>query len=203
MVRSLLRKKGFEDQQLWSTKEILKWARVHGYTPVQPSLAIDNAVKTSKILSDVNNRKISTCTESLQFNEWLDSCKDTNNFNEESDIEVDVVHITEPKIKSECNTELIIWPEIFVPFIWNFIKSLIFSFFIFTVKAATDLPKDVITLELDSSLQLPTAFVNETAREVGVRLQKEEIIPGVMHRAAERVIVQVKLASRYSRFAIY
>lgn len=160
MVRSLLRKKNCVDDQLWSVKEILNWARIHGYTPVQSSLAIGNAGKTSNKLPDKNSVPISTCTESLPFNEWLENCKDVNNSNEESDIEVDVVHIAEPKIKTEIKTEII------------------------------EAPKDMITLEIEPSQQLPCAFVNETAREIGVRLQKEEIIPGVRDSTAERMIAQ-------------
>lgn len=103
MVRSLLRKKGFVDDQLWSVKEILNWARMHGYTPVQSSLALGTSGKSSKKLPDSNSQAlISTCTESLQFNEWLENCKDCkDNCDDGSDIEVDVVHIANRKIKTE------------------------------------------------------------------------------------------------------
>ncbi|XP_046743507.1 YEATS domain-containing protein 2 [Diprion similis] len=160
-VRMFLKKKGFEGSQLWSVKEILNWARIHGYTPVQTSLDIGNSAKTSKKIPEATSSvAISTCTESLQFNEWLENCKDLNISNEDSNIEIDVVHVTEPKMKTEIKTE------------------------------ATGMSKDTITLDSDPLLELPSAFVDETAREIGIRLQREEIIPGVLHSAAERMIVE-------------
>ncbi|XP_046423590.1 YEATS domain-containing protein 2 [Neodiprion fabricii] len=161
MVRSFLKKKGFQDNQLWSVKEILNWARIHGYTPVQTSLDVGNAAKTSKKIPEASNSiAVSTCTESLQFNKWLENCKDLNISNEDGDIEIDVVHITEPKTKMELKIK------------------------------ATGLTKDTITLDSDPLLELPSVFVDETAREIGVRLQREEIIPGVLHSAAERMMVE-------------
>ncbi|XP_012254143.2 YEATS domain-containing protein 2 [Athalia rosae] len=159
-VRSLIRKKGFENEELWSTREILLWARHHGYTPVQTSLSIEASSKTCKTLSNRSTGRPSTCTEFLEFTEWLEDIKDLDNPNEESDIEIDVVHISDTKVKSEVKSEDI------------------------------DPLQDCVTLEVDSPLELPCAFVNETARAIGIKFQKEEIVPGVKHCAVQRVIVE-------------
>jgi hypothetical protein len=46
-------------------------------------------------------------------------------------------------------------------------------------------------LQLDSDLQTQFLFVQETAREVGFKFSPQEIVPGVLFRSVERVILEV------------
>lgn len=46
-------------------------------------------------------------------------------------------------------------------------------------------------LEIDPDLQAQFLFVRETAREVGFKFPPQEIVPGVLFCAAERVLLEV------------
>ncbi|XP_024945386.1 uncharacterized protein LOC107272294 isoform X2 [Cephus cinctus] len=162
-VRNFLRKKGFPEDELWSAKEIIIWARLHGFTPIRFSLDIGRlAVKTTKKMPDTSDLTCSTSTEPTAFNEWLESLKDSKNpqNDQDSDIEVDVVHVVQQNLKAKVKEE----PE--------------------------DQLDRKIALELPRDLESSHAFVDETARNIGIRLQPEEIIPGVSHCAAGRVIIK-------------
>jgi hypothetical protein len=49
----------------------------------------------------------------------------------------------------------------------------------------------VEVLELDPDLQAHFLFVRETAREVGFKFSPQELVPGVLFCAAERVLLEV------------
>lgn len=50
----------------------------------------------------------------------------------------------------------------------------------------------VEVLELDHDVEAACLFVRETARDVGFKFPPEEIIPGILFCAAERVLLEVQ-----------
>lgn len=82
---------------LWTVKEIMIWARLHGYTPVVPN---PNNRKTQSMKSaadEANSMKNTTVfctrTETTELNEWLAKCQTEND--SQSDVEVDIESIVE------------------------------------------------------------------------------------------------------------
>jgi len=55
-----------------------------------------------------------------------------------------------------------------------------------------ELGNTVEVLELDPDLETQCLFVRETAREMGFKLLPEEIVPGMLFCAAERVLLEVQ-----------
>jgi len=55
-----------------------------------------------------------------------------------------------------------------------------------------EIGKSVEVLELDHDVEAACLFVRETAREIGFKFSPEEIIPGILFCAAERVLLEVE-----------
>lgn len=55
-----------------------------------------------------------------------------------------------------------------------------------------EIGSSVEVLELDHDVEAACLFVRETAREVGFKFPPEEIIPGILFSAAERVLLEVQ-----------
>jgi hypothetical protein len=55
-----------------------------------------------------------------------------------------------------------------------------------------EIGSSVEVLELDHDVEAACMFVRETAREVGLKLPPQEIIPGILFCAAERVLLEVQ-----------
>ncbi|CAL7933458.1 unnamed protein product [Xylocopa violacea] len=172
MIQCFLKKKQISEE-LWTTKEIMIWARLHGYTPLCPDFTI-HSIKQLKNLPDsaVINKNVSTCTEPHNFYKWLQMHPDRSNdryfdcshqFNE-LNLEIDVVHLDNtPENKKGLKGG-------------EGIKDLVNT--------------KVTVLELETKLMPLYDFVCETAREIGVGIISEEIVPTVVHGAAGRMIMR-------------
>ncbi|XP_063985692.1 YEATS domain-containing protein 2 [Diachasmimorpha longicaudata] len=92
-VRSLLRKRSVDEEEIWTVKEIMLWCRLHGFTPVR-----GGGGGKSEIIVDVGDggEEFNTCTEPVEFMEWLQEGGEEVVEDEE---EVDVVEIGEEKIR--------------------------------------------------------------------------------------------------------
>lgn len=51
-------------------------------------------------------------------------------------------------------------------------------------------PSNSVTLEVPEKLEALHIFANSMAKQIGVKLGPEEIVPGVFHYSATRIIVQ-------------
>ncbi|XP_076763696.1 YEATS domain containing 2 homolog D12 [Xylocopa sonorina] len=173
MIQCFLKKKPIPEEELWTTKEIMIWARLHGYTPLCPDFTI-HSIKQLKSLPDsaVINKNISTCTEPHTFYKWLQMYPGRSNdryfdgshqFNE-LNLEIDVVHIDNAPENRKGLKE---------------------------GEGIEDLANTKVTiLELETKLMPLYDFVCETAREIGIGIISEEIVPTVVHGAAGRMIMR-------------
>ncbi|XP_011644166.1 YEATS domain-containing protein 2 [Pogonomyrmex barbatus] len=174
MIRRFLRAKLIPDDQLWSIKEIMLWARFHGYTPNRPRSTFDTqeTVGTSdtKKLPNITppTAILSTCTEPIASQEWLqlwqsNQSKDISTEDEEIDVEnirESPRRITIDRRKYEQNNDC-------------------------STSSA------LIPVELDEDLLPFHNFICNTARDIGIKIGPEEIVPGVLYCAASRVIMRV------------
>lgn len=179
MVKSYLRKKLPQyDDRLWSVKEILMWARLHGYTPNCSVFGMSNVNTTSTSTKKLFDSSASTCTEPVVFHKWLQayrqesSHRSTNDCVDEiGETEIDIVTIDE----SPCRGVIDRGKDV------NFHGN------------STAASSTLTPLELDKSLMPLHKFVCDTAQEIGIKIAPEEIVPGVVYCAASRVIMRVKV----------
>lgn len=161
--------------QLWSVKEIMLWARLHGYTPSRNVSGVSEAI-TKKLLDTTTSTAIlATCTESVALQKWLQTNQEE--FSHRADAceneEIDVERIDE---EDSCRTITIDRRK---------------SGDNLNSDSSTD--SKLIPLELDKNLLPFHNFVCDTARDIGIKIQPEEIVPGVLYSAASRVMMRVKI----------
>lgn len=178
-IRSFLRMKPIPIDQLWSIKEIMLWARLHAYTPSQ-NVTFSVQVTSSgtsdmKKLPDATTSAttlLSTCTEPRALQKWLQTCQQEphhqSTANYIDDEEIDVEDIKESPRRITIDRRKI-----------DSAKSNNYS--------------TLIPIELDEDLLPFHNFVCDTARDIGIKIGPEEIIPGVLYSAASRVIMRVKI----------
>ncbi|XP_029165953.1 YEATS domain-containing protein 2 [Nylanderia fulva] len=173
--RCFLRKaeKLIPSDQLWSVKEIMLWARLHGYTPSRKASGILETI-TKKLPDTTTSTAIPiTCTESVALQKWLQTCQEESSYRLDAcveDEEIDVERIEQ----SSCETITIDRRK-------NDDNR--------TSDSSAD--SKLIPLELDQNLLPFHNFVCETARDIGIKIQSEEIVPGVLYSAASRVMMRV------------
>ncbi|XP_033230994.1 YEATS domain-containing protein 2 [Belonocnema kinseyi] len=160
-VRSLLKKKVSEDE-LWSVKELIIWARRHAYTPISSiTTAEQSSAKEAANPLKSGESILSTATEPVELNKWLSqSSKNVQGGNpgSESDEEIDVVSEEKPNENHRVND--------------------------------VETSDEALILDLPPESESLFTFVNDTAREIGIKLTDEEIIPDVRHCAASHVIMR-------------
>lgn len=168
MIQGFLKKKIVE-QDLWTIKEIMIWARLHGYTPLCRDFTFQT-IKQQKSLPDSTVKTISTCTEPDAFSKWLqvhpgrsNDCSERDS-RDEPNVEIDVVNIDASLGKNKG------------------LKKQNEGMQLANTKTTV--------LEFESRLMPLYDFVCETARDIGVRLVPEEIAPSVVHCAASRMIMR-------------
>ncbi|XP_076292514.1 YEATS domain containing 2 homolog D12 [Lasioglossum baleicum] len=177
-IRCLLKNKAFPEEELWTVKEIMIWARLHGHTPFRFGSGIScKQVKRPNNLTDSTGpRTTFTCSEPDAFCKWLQICpsgsyghwSDSNSQQFcEHDVEVDIVDegfLEVEKKSSKGDTD---FNE----------RNLCAS--------------KVAVLEMEAKSIPFHDFVSETAREIGVKLNHEEILPSVVDCAVSRAIMRV------------
>lgn len=184
-IRCFLRTKMVPSDRLWSIKEIMLWARLHGYTPSRNASDISEAVTMSdtKKLPDTTTPTAvpATYTESIALQKWLQTCQEESSQLRHAcieDEEIDVESVDESSCKITIDRR----------------------------KNGNNRNSDsstgskLIPLELDESLLPFHNFVCDTARDIGIKIGPEEIIPGVLYSAASRVMMRVKIIS-YTSYA--
>ncbi|KAK2576226.1 hypothetical protein KPH14_005595 [Odynerus spinipes] len=174
-IRSFLRKKLIAEDKLWSVKEIILWARLHGYTPTRSCFGVDGTITINgaKRLPCSEISAISTCTEPIAFQKWLQTCYDmsknvTTDNSDSQEEDIDIVTLQNPdnnrtmqqsNIKTESSEDV-------------------------------STSSKMISLDLEERLIPLHNFVCETTRSIGITLKPEEIIPNVLHCTASRTIIQ-------------
>lgn len=181
-IRSFLRMKKVPSESLWSVKEIMVWAKLHGYSP-RNSSSLSEAVTmndTKKcppddLMTATPTAILATCTESIALQKWLRSCQEESSQSMDAcveDEEIDVESVEERSGRITIDRR----------------------------KNDDDGDGDsakLVPLELDGSLLPFHNFVGDTARDVGVKIGPEEIVPGVLFNAASRVMMRVKILFFY------
>ncbi|KAM0732254.1 YEATS domain-containing protein 2 [Formica fusca] len=175
-IRCFLRTKMVPSDRLWSIKEIMLWARLHGYTPSRNASGISEALTMSdtKKLPDTTTPTAvpATYTESIALQKWLQTCQEESSQLRHAcieDEEIDVESVDESSCKITIDRR----------------------------KNGNNRNSDsstgskLIPLELDESLLPFHNFVCDTARDIGIKIGPEEIIPGVLYSAASRVMMRV------------
>ncbi|EFN63833.1 YEATS domain-containing protein 2 [Camponotus floridanus] len=174
IIRSFLRIKKIPSDSLWSVKEIMVWAKLHGYTPSRNSSGLSEAVTmndTKKCPSDTTTPTATsaTCTESVALQKWLQTCQEESSQSIDAcveDEEIDVESVEESSCRITIDRR----------------KN--------DDDGGSDFSK-LIPLELDGSLLPFHNFVDDTARDIGIKIGPEEIVPGVLYNAASRVMMRV------------
>lgn len=179
-IRDFLRTKLIPVDQLWSIKEIILWARLHGYTPSQSTFGAQEIVETSdtKKLPDITTSAtsctvLSTCTEPIALQKWLQTCQQesnhqsTDNYIDDEEIDIETIkecprRIAIDRRKNDGNQNS------------NYSSD-----------------SALIPIELDEDLLPFHNFVCDTARDIGIKIGPEEVVPGVLYCAASRVIMRV------------
>ncbi|KAK9300376.1 hypothetical protein QLX08_006917 [Tetragonisca angustula] len=173
MIHHFLRRRSFTEEELWSTKEIMIWARLHGYTPLCSNFNVRSMKQQKSLPGSAIAKRLSTCTQPNAFYKWLeiDSSQSNDNlfdndsrYSSELDTEVDVVN-TDNTLENKKRLK--------------------------ETRERKELTNATITvLELEKRLVPFHDFVCETAREIGIKLISEEIVPTVAHCAAGRMIMR-------------
>lgn len=176
-IRHFLRMRKVPSDRLWSVKEIMLWAKLHGYTPSRNSSVMSEAITsdTKKPPDTTTSAAISaTCTESIALQKWLQTCQEKSSQSRDTyseDEEIDVESIEESSCRITIDRR----------------------------KNGDDRDRDssigstkLIPLELDESLLPFHNFVCDTAQDIGIKIGPEEIVPGVLHNAASRVMMRVR-----------
>ncbi|XP_076625654.1 YEATS domain containing 2 homolog D12 [Colletes latitarsis] len=174
MVRCLLKKKLFPEEELWTIKEIMIWARLHGYAPLCSDIAVQSIKQQKNLFDSAITKSVSTCTEPDNFCKWLQICPDrpndqlfdfnlqqSNMLDEEVDIVNDEIPLKNQNIDTKKDTNNKGFPN-----------------------------TKLAVLEIEEKLAPLHDFVCETAREIGVKLTSEEILPNVIDCASGRMIMR-------------
>ncbi|XP_014472124.1 PREDICTED: YEATS domain-containing protein 2 [Dinoponera quadriceps] len=178
-IRGYLSRKLRQDDRLWSVKEILVWARLHGYTPSRKSVRgvsedLDAMSTDTKRLPDpsgASGTPVSTYTKPLEFHRWLQTCRqESSHRRSTSDCadEIDVETVDESPCRGPVDRGKRQDDDTTV------------------ASSATLTP-----LELDERLVPLHKFVCDTAQEIGIKIAPEEIVPGIVCCAAGRAIMRV------------
>lgn len=175
-IKDLLQMKSIPSDQLWSIKEIILWTRLHGYTPSRSAFGVQETAGTKKLHHDdvtTSTAIFSTCTEPIALHKWLETCQQepnrqsTDNCTDDEDIDVETVEESSRRIAIDRRRDD--------------------SNQISNCSSGSTL----IPIELDENLLPLHNFVCDTARDIGIKIGPEEIVPGVLYCAASRVMIKV------------
>ena len=174
MIRCFLKKKSFPEEELWTIKEIMIWLRLHGHTPLCSDFVIQSTKQQKNLPDTAITKSIHTYTEPEALYKWLQTCPGRSNDrffdsnlqqSDKFDVDVDIVS-NEISLESKRRR--------------------------LEEERDSKAPSDtkIAVLELEPKSVPLYDFVCDTAREIGVKLTSEEIVPGVIHCAASRVIMR-------------
>lgn len=148
VARELLKKRMAENgEELWSIKEIVVWARHHGYTPVDRHTPVQESSKS-------NHSCFTSITEPQQFIKWKESNPTNSTDPGDVDSSVNIVDIESDRERDESNE------------------------------------RRLEVLGMEKKLEPLYEFVSTTSRQIGLKLQPEEIVPNIAYCAAARLIMR-------------
>ncbi|KAK0175775.1 hypothetical protein PV327_009499 [Microctonus hyperodae] len=180
-VHSFLKKKCLSNDQLWTIREIIVWCRLHGYTPsitsfhttAMPTSDADtkNTSKSSKVSATKTSNDISgtlsfnTNTAPESFISWQKTVPQISSESYQADELIDVVGVDQDDITKK-----------------NFANQ--FS-------NTGEMNKNNLQIIPVPKVILPLhTFVCNTSRLIGIRIEPEELAPGVSLYAAGSLIVK-------------
>ncbi|XP_026275146.1 YEATS domain-containing protein 2 [Frankliniella occidentalis] len=174
-VRLLLKEMGWDLQNLWTTREIILWARFHGYTPglpvlknLQPGDTHCDGNCANPMAAICSYGKISTVEESLDILQKPSSFANAYqppeivSLSDESDEEVDIISNTSTPSKVKVKQE---------------------------IENISNLDK-LEKMPLDPSLHSLGDMVTRSLNSIGIHLSSQEVAPGVQYPAAQRMLIQ-------------
>lgn len=157
------------DQKLWTIKEIISWCKQHAHIPITSSQDLPIEKFTSKT---GNFQFQSSCTTAIDVNKWLSNSMSSLNLNNrtfsqsiDDNMEIDVdgdVGDGDDENMSKIKEE-----------------------------SETKTMPDIF-LESPKDKKQFVSFVIDNARNIGVKLSPEELVPGVLNNTAALLIVKVR-----------
>ncbi|EZA53024.1 YEATS domain-containing protein [Ooceraea biroi] len=175
-IKYFLQRKSIPADQLWSVKEIVLWARLHGHTPIRSAFNVPTTAVTKGPPDASTSAVLSTCTDSAALQKWLQGCRRRESNHQLADGHVDVEEIDVEGVEGvpACRTTIDRRKN-------DDVQS----------SGCRSASSALLPLELDEGLLPLHNFVCDTARDSGVEIGSEEIVPGVQHCATSRVIMRV------------
>ncbi|XP_071449312.1 uncharacterized protein D12 [Hetaerina americana] len=173
-VRKLLTDQGFsmEEENAWTNKDIMMWARLRGYTPLSPKVPhAPLHFSPNEEYSDMALNLTTTFSEPKIVNEWLSSFEGEkfSPVNENNAEEIDVVNVGGPPKRPNSSGNQRVG---------------------LGARAAGG--HKVILLGMEPSLADLSRLIDEFSRKIGVIAScPEEIAPCVFYPATQRVLVEV------------
>ncbi|KAG8236823.1 hypothetical protein J437_LFUL017280 [Ladona fulva] len=176
MVRKLLLNQGFSEdvENTWSTRNILQWGRLWGYSPIeskvssQSNLCCDGGIDNLIVSYDSQiSFPGSSFSENKELFEWLNSSQKSTSKDEDDEEEIDVVGSGPyPKRLAGRSKEM-------------------------GLGAHAAIKPKVTVMGMDPSLGLLSRFVDEKSREVGIVVSGiEELSASIFYPAAQRILVE-------------
>lgn len=178
-----------DDDSIWTTKEILTFSRRHGYIPYSLKSPTNNvkssteeeseetttAPRTSELKNIIKNeinrvrqQKVTTITHNHEIYDWINRFVDHQLSTVKDEAPINVIDDGDDQDQKT-----------------NRLGSLSSQTTIVSDE------KKQLWLPLPASLEKETQFVTDICDEIGIRLQPEELIEGVIFPAAHRCLVHV------------
>nr|XP_003707125.1 PREDICTED: YEATS domain-containing protein 2 [Megachile rotundata]XP_012149601.1 PREDICTED: YEATS domain-containing protein 2 [Megachile rotundata]XP_012149602.1 PREDICTED: YEATS domain-containing protein 2 [Megachile rotundata]XP_012149603.1 PREDICTED: YEATS domain-containing protein 2 [Megachile rotundata]XP_012149605.1 PREDICTED: YEATS domain-containing protein 2 [Megachile rotundata] len=171
IIKSFIKKKSFPEEKLWSIKEIMIWSRLHGYTPLCSDFTMQFLKQQKNLPDSTIVKNMSTCTEPDTFCKWLQTYPG---------------RLNDSSFDSTLQQVNGISTEVDVVNIDNALESIKSQ-----DKESKELPdKKITALNLETKFVPLYNFIHETAREIGIELVSEEIVPNVVYCATGRMIMR-------------
>ncbi|KAG7200954.1 hypothetical protein KM043_003314 [Ampulex compressa] len=179
-VHSFLRTKSSAEERplAWTVKEILLWARLHGHTPVRAPFSVHATASSTgrkNLPGSSTPAALFTVSEPLEFHSWLQACprrprrcSSSEPDGPHSAEEINVLDFEEPDQPLRAGRSSRVGPA----------------------DGGQSSGSGVLALELATRLEPLQDFVCETARQIGIKLVSEEIVPNVVHCAAGRMVMR-------------
>ncbi|KAK3578804.1 hypothetical protein CHS0354_030223 [Potamilus streckersoni] len=157
----------FKGQQLWTTKQILVWCRIHAYSPhylERPLHPTGIEVHHDNSIDDDHHKKFQSVSDSRSVMQEVTQIMDSYNSStsNHNDGEVDIVSIELPSVKVKVKKEA---PD-----------------------DESDLPLDYLPVSNEAR------FVQETAQQIGVKFTQMELGEGIAGNLSEEVVYKSMLS---------
>lgn len=147
-------------EEVWSVKEIIIWARRHAYTPMSSIFHFENTLVDNMKKSSNSDSIFSTYSKPVDLHKWLSESSKINDENNCEESDEEIDVLFESKPNEVIKIE------------------------------NDETLSDADVLEIPVESESLFIYVNETARNIGIKLTDEEIIPGVRHCSGSHAMMR-------------